>query len=118
MPYPTSRIDRAWELFVALVAATKSAATQRSGIDKSVGRIPGSFFLENLAREAYIAADAFEKVSETTASEEHSGAGGDANPSLNPQTLARTSEIPPDTESTPEMVDAFKKVEQAIAPGE
>lgn len=113
MPYPNSRTDRAWELFVALVAATKSAATNRPGADKAIGRIPGPFFLESLAREAYIAADAFEKVSQEASPREHSRAEGSANPSLNLQALAQSSEILPDTEATQEMVDAFNKAEQA-----
>jgi hypothetical protein len=113
MPYPNCRGDRAWELFVALVAATKSAAANGPGADKGIGRIPGPFFLESLAREAYIAADAFEKVSRETSPKEHSRAEGNADSSLNLQALAQGSEISPHTEATQEMVDAFKKAEQA-----
>jgi hypothetical protein len=115
MPYPNSRTHRAWELFVALVAATKSAAANRSGAEKSIGRILGPFFLENLAREAYIAADAFEKVYREMAPEEQSSAEADASPSLDFQALAQTSEIAPGTEDTKDMVDAFKNAEQSIA---
>jgi hypothetical protein len=104
MPYPNSRNDRAWELFVALVAATKSATASRSGAEKSIGRILGPFFLESLAREAYIAADAFEKVYREMASEEHPLAESDAGP----------SPIPPGTEAA-EMLEALKKAEQATA---
>lgn len=114
MPYPNSRTNRAWELFLALVAATKSAATNRPGADKGIGRIPGPFFLESLAREAYIAADAFEKVSRETTPEEHSRAEGNATPTLNLQAPAQTAETPPDTEAAQEMVDAFEKAEQSI----
>jgi hypothetical protein len=114
MSYPTSRTDRAWELFVALVAATKSAAANRSGADKTIGRIPGPFFLESLAREAYIAADAFEKVSREMTPEEHSRTGANANPTLTLQALAQTAETPPDTEAAQEMADAFEKAEQSI----
>jgi hypothetical protein len=114
MPYPNSRNDRAWELFVALVAATKSAATNRSGAEKSIGRILGPFFLESLAREAYMAADAFEKVYGETTPEEHRPAEGNSNPALNLQALAQPSATPPDTEATQEMVDAFKKAGQTI----
>ena len=115
MPYPNSRNDRAWEIFIALVAATKSAAANRSGgAEKSIGRILGPFFLESLAREAYIAADAFEKVYQERAVEAQSSGKGGANPALNLQAAAPTSEIPPHTEATGEMVDAFKKAEQSI----
>jgi hypothetical protein len=114
MPYPTSRTDRAWELFVALVAATKSASANRSGAEKSIGRILGPFFLESLAREAYIAADAFEKVYRETTPEEHPPTEGNANPSLNFQALTQSSQIPLDTEATQEMVDAFKKAEPSV----
>lgn len=113
MPYPTSRIDRAWGLFVALVAATKSAATNRSGIDKSAGRIPGAFFLENLAREAYIAADAFETISRERMSEEHGGVEGFANPTLDVKPSDQPSEMPADTKTSQDMVEAFKKVGQS-----
>lgn len=114
MPYPTSRTDRAWELFVALVAATKSATASRSGAEKSIGRILGPFFLESLAREAYIAADAFEKVHRETTFEERPPDESDANPATNPQAPAQASSTPPDTEAVQEMVDAFRKVEQGI----
>jgi hypothetical protein len=114
MPYPTSRTDRAWELFVALVAATKSATASRSGAEKSIGRILGPFFLESLAREAYIAADAFEKVHRETTSAERPPGEGDAIPALNPQSLAQASATPPNAEATQEMVDAFRKAEQTI----
>ncbi|MBW0000378.1 MAG: hypothetical protein JO015_14860 [Verrucomicrobia bacterium] len=114
MPYPTSRIHRAWELFVALVAATKSAASNRSGLEKSAGRIPGAFFLENLAREAYIAADAFETVSRDRMPEGYGGAGSVANAALDVQTSAQPSEMPTDTESAQEMMEAFQKAGQAV----
>jgi hypothetical protein len=107
MPYPNSRNDRAWELFVALVAATKSAAANRSGAEKSIGRILGPFFLESLAREAYIAADAFEKVHREMTSEEHPPAEGDANPALSLGVLNQRSEIPPEAEAAKEMFDAL-----------
>ena len=115
MPYPKSRNDRAWEIFVALVAATKSATASRSGPEKSIGRILGPFFLESLAREAYIAADSFEKVSREMPYEERPPAEGDAGPVLKVEALNQTSEIPPGTEEAAEMLDAFKKAEQATA---
>ena len=118
MPYPNSRNDRAWEMFIALVAAMKSAAANRSGgAERSIGRILGPFFLESLAREAYIAADAFEKVYQERALEEQPSGEGNADPTLNVQASARTPEIPPHTEVPEEVVDAFKEAEQSAPRG-
>lgn len=113
MPYPNARNDRAWEIFIALVAATKSAAANRSGgAERSIGRILGPFFLESLAREAYIAADAFEKVFQERALDAQSSGEGDADPAPSLQAAAQTSQMPPHTEAAGDVVDAFKKVEQ------
>ena len=115
MPYPNSRNDRAWELFVALVAATKSATANRSGAEKSIGRILGPFFLESLAREAYIAADAFEKVYREVTPEEHFPAEGNAGPPISFEALTQRSEIPPEAEAAKEMFYALGKAEQGGA---
>ena len=116
MPYPNSRNDRAWEQFVALVAATRSATASRAGAEKSIGRILGPFFLESLAREAYIAADAFEKVYREMAVEERRLAEGSAGMPVHLEVVNHKSEMPPEAEVPREMSDAFKKAEQATTP--
>lgn len=111
MPYPNSRNDRAWELFVALVAATKAAGANRSGAEKSVGRVLGPFFLESMAREAYIAADAFEKIHGEVAPEEPPSVEGGAGPSHNLEALNEKLETSTGTGASKEMSDAFKNAE-------
>ena len=115
MPYHNSRNDRTWEQFVALVAATRSATASRAGAEKSIGRILGPFFLESLAREAYIAADAFEKVYREVIPEEHFPAEGNAGPPISFEALTQRSEIPPEAEAAKEMFYALGKAEQGGA---
>ena len=64
MSYPNSIDERAWEMFLALVPATKiAAAANRAEFEKRCTREVKTASPSHLAREAYEAAEAFEQVS-------------------------------------------------------
>ena len=63
MPYPPSINDRAWELFLTLVAARFSIPPSENAQGAaSAGFDATTSALRNLAVQAYVGAEAFEQV--------------------------------------------------------